>query len=120
MTFSRATDVAPESAWLKSSYSGAEGNACVEIAALFPEHAWHKSSYSDGAGNNCVEVAAPIAERMWKKSSYSGPHGGTCVEVAALTARVGVRDSKDRQGPALVVPSAVWSSFVGMVRALDQ
>ncbi|MER7047384.1 DUF397 domain-containing protein [Streptomyces jumonjinensis] len=60
------------------------------------------------------------AEHIWKKSSYSDSHGGSCVEVAALTARVGIRDSKDRLGPALVVPSAAWSSFVGMVRALDQ
>ncbi|MFI5620478.1 DUF397 domain-containing protein [Streptomyces sp. NPDC051567] len=29
-----ATEVAPEAAWFKSSYSGAEGNACVEAADL--------------------------------------------------------------------------------------
>ncbi|MER5482544.1 DUF397 domain-containing protein [Streptomyces sp. NPDC002812] len=29
-----ATAVAPEAAWFKSSYSGAEGNACVETAYL--------------------------------------------------------------------------------------
>lgn len=38
-------------AWFKSSYSDAEGNACVEVA-------WRKSSYSDTEGNQCVEVAA--------------------------------------------------------------
>ncbi|MQS39805.1 DUF397 domain-containing protein [Streptomyces katsurahamanus] len=104
--------MAPESAWFKSSYSDSQGGACVEIAALFPEHAWHKSSYSDGAGNNCVEVAAPIAEHMWKKSSYSDSQGGSCVEVAALPARVGIRDSKDKQGPALLVPTPAWRDFV--------
>ncbi|MFI1870006.1 DUF397 domain-containing protein [Streptomyces jumonjinensis] len=112
MTFSRAIDVAPESAWFKSSYSsGAEGN-CVEVAALFPEHAWHKSSYSDGAGNDCVEVAAPVAGGVWAKSSYSNATGGNCVEVAALTPRVGIRDSKNKQGPALLVPTPAWRDFV--------
>lgn len=29
-----ALTLAPERAWTKSSYSGAEGNACLEIASL--------------------------------------------------------------------------------------
>ena len=36
--------------WRKSSYSGASGNACVEVAT------WRKSSHSDASGNACVEV----------------------------------------------------------------
>lgn len=36
--------------WVKSSYSDAAGNNCVEVA-------WRKSTYSDNAGGNCVEVA---------------------------------------------------------------
>ena len=38
------------------------------------------------------------------------------MEIADLTSQVGVRDSKDKTGPALVVPAAAWSSFVGMVK----
>ncbi|MFF8789195.1 DUF397 domain-containing protein [Streptomyces sp. NPDC015125] len=56
-------------------------------------------------------------ESAWFKSSYSNDTGGACVEVADLTAQVGIRDSKDKSGPALVVPAAAWSSFVGLVRS---
>ncbi|MFK0253157.1 DUF397 domain-containing protein [Streptomyces sp. NPDC090445] len=37
-------------AWVKSSYSTADGPDCVEVA-------WTKSSYSPSSSNECVEVA---------------------------------------------------------------
>ncbi|MFJ1562630.1 DUF397 domain-containing protein [Streptomyces erythrochromogenes] len=37
-------------AWVKSSYSTADGPDCVEVA-------WTKSSYSTNDGPDCVEVA---------------------------------------------------------------
>ncbi len=48
----------------------------------------------------------------WFKSSYSGTEGGDCVEVAVLPSAVHVRDSKDKDGPALVVTPEAWSAFV--------
>jgi hypothetical protein len=49
---------------------------------------------------------------VWRKSSRSGNGGSTCVEVATnLPGVVGVRDSKDRQGPVLTFPPAAWSAF---------
>ncbi|GGZ45081.1 hypothetical protein GCM10010387_44480 [Streptomyces inusitatus] len=62
-------------------------------------------------------VLQEVPESAWFKSSYSGDTGNNCVEVAALAGRVGVRDSKVRSGPALVVPSAAWSSFVAFASA---
>ncbi|MEU6406781.1 DUF397 domain-containing protein [Streptomyces sp. NPDC046985] len=59
-----------------------------------PEDAWYKSSYSDGTGNNCIEAAD-------------------------LTTRVGVRDSKDKQRPALLFPRGAWGAFVQSVSAGD-
>ncbi|MFI1400512.1 DUF397 domain-containing protein [Streptomyces sp. NPDC020681] len=56
-------------------------------------------------------------ESAWFKSSYSDSQGGSCVEVAAVTGNVGVRDSKDKQGPAFVVSSSAWSSFVELARS---
>jgi hypothetical protein len=54
----------------------------------------------------------------WRKSSFSGGNGGGCVEVARnLHGIVAVRDSKDRQGPALVFTSAEWLAFLDGVRA---
>jgi hypothetical protein len=49
----------------------------------------------------------------WRKSSRSGGNGGNCVEVADnLPNVVGVRDSKDPAGPALVFSPAAWRAFV--------
>ncbi|ABP55446.1 protein of unknown function DUF397 [Salinispora tropica CNB-440] len=46
----------------------------------------------------------------WRKS---GNNGGSCVEVADnLPGVVGVRDSKDPTGPALVFGPAAWRAFV--------
>lgn len=49
----------------------------------------------------------------WRTSSRSSGNGGDCVEVADnLPGVVGVRDSKDRQGPALTFTPASWAAFV--------
>ncbi|MFY1595133.1 DUF397 domain-containing protein [Micromonospora sp. WMMD737] len=49
----------------------------------------------------------------WRKSSRSSTNGGTCVEVADnLPGVVGVRDSKDPAGPALVFTPTAWRAFV--------
>jgi hypothetical protein len=54
----------------------------------------------------------------WRKSSFSGSNGGGCVEVARnLLGIVAVRDSKDREGPALVFTPGEWRAFLDGVRA---
>ncbi|MEU7922571.1 DUF397 domain-containing protein [Micromonospora zamorensis] len=56
----------------------------------------------------------------WRKSTRSSGNGGDCVEVADnLPGIVGVRDSKDPAGPALVFGSVAWRVFVGMAKAHD-
>ncbi|MCM1020486.1 DUF397 domain-containing protein, partial [Micromonospora sp. XM-20-01] len=46
---------------------------------------------------------------IWRKSTRSSGNGGDCVEVADnLPGVVGVRDSKDRQGPALTFTPSSW------------
>jgi hypothetical protein len=53
---------------------------------------------------------------QWRKSSRSSGNGGNCVEVADnLSGVVGVRDSKDPTGPALVFEPAAWRAFVAQV-----
>ena len=102
--------------WRKSSYSSANGGACVEVAALNGV-TWRKSSYSSGNGGACVEVAA-LSGVTWRKSSYSSANGGNCVEVAAGgPGVVAVRDSKDPDGPALVFTAAEWRSFTAQLRS---
>ncbi|MEV2224023.1 DUF397 domain-containing protein [Nocardia vinacea] len=47
----------------------------------------------------------------WFKSSHSGAHSN-CAEVTFLpNNHVGVRDSKNLSGPALVFTPAEWSAF---------
>jgi hypothetical protein len=52
----------------------------------------------------------------WKKSRHSG-NGGNCVEVGLAPGLVSVRDTKDREGGTLTVPTAAWSAFLTGVKA---
>ncbi|MEV4466054.1 DUF397 domain-containing protein [Micromonospora echinofusca] len=53
---------------------------------------------------------------QWRKSTKSGNNGGACVEVAdTLPGVVGVRDSKDPTGPALIFTPLAWRAFVARV-----
>ncbi|MEV8527526.1 DUF397 domain-containing protein [Streptomyces sp. NPDC052000] len=73
--------------WHKSSYSGASGGDCLEVAR------WRKSTHSDASGGNCLEVADDNTEF------------------------VPVRDSKAvPDGPALVFRAAAWSAFVADIK----
>ncbi|MFC9246040.1 DUF397 domain-containing protein [Streptomyces sp. NPDC057136] len=69
---------------------------------------WFKSSYSGDEGGACLEVAYD-----WHKSSYSGSEGGACVEIAAHPTAIHVRDSKNPDGPTLTVAPTTWSAFAG-------
>jgi hypothetical protein len=62
----------------------------------------------------CAQQAQP--DSHWVKSSLSFANGD-CVEVASLPdGQVGVRDSKDTEGPVLRFTPAEWKAFVGGVR----
>ncbi len=53
---------------------------------------------------------------QWSKSSYSSANGA-CVEVAKnLPGVVAVRDSKDPDGPRLLISSDGWRTFVSSVK----
>ncbi|MFE0252569.1 DUF397 domain-containing protein [Streptomyces sp. NPDC059010] len=47
----------------------------------------------------------------WYKSSYSAGDQGECLEVATTPDTVRVRDSKDKQGPQLVLSPSAWADF---------
>jgi hypothetical protein len=51
----------------------------------------------------------------WRRSSRS-TSGENCVEVAFLTPRVGVRDSKDPDGPQLIFGTTAWSTFIRQLK----
>ncbi|MFC0863692.1 DUF397 domain-containing protein [Sphaerimonospora cavernae] len=60
-------------------------------------------------------LAADFSGAAWWKSSRSA-NNCACVEVALIAdGKVGVRDSKDPDGPALVFTPAEWDAFLGGV-----
>jgi len=53
----------------------------------------------------------------WRTSTYSA-QSGDCVEVAdTLRGAVAVRDSKDPDGPALVLAPAAWRALGRRIKA---
>jgi hypothetical protein len=57
----------------------------------------------------------------WRKSRWSGDHGGACVEVAGFPDAVGVRDSKDPEGPGLMITHQAFRALVQELGAgIDQ
>lgn len=58
-----------------------------------------------------------ISQAAWRKSSRSAGTGQNCVEVATnLPGIVAIRDSKDQDGPRLIVSPATWRAFVADLR----
>jgi hypothetical protein len=53
---------------------------------------------------------------VWRKSSRSGTQQGACVEVADMARNIAVRDSKNPDGPLLIVHSDDWRSFIRRVK----
>ncbi|MFE9106436.1 DUF397 domain-containing protein [Actinomadura geliboluensis] len=54
----------------------------------------------------------PLENLNWRKSTHSGPNGGNCVELAAVTGAIAVRDSKDPDGPVLLLTRAALRTAV--------
>ena len=52
----------------------------------------------------------------WRKSSHSGGNGGECVELASAPGVVAVRDSKDPDGPKLLVGSEEFAALVASLK----
>jgi hypothetical protein len=55
-----------------------------------------------------------VVSSRWHRSTRCG--SDACVEVATVDRIVGVRDSRDRQGPVLVFRFDEWTAFLAGVR----
>jgi hypothetical protein len=97
--------------WRTSSYSGGNGSECVQVASV---PTWRKSSFSGGNSSACVEIAQVPA---WRKSSFSTGNGSECVEVRDAGLAVAVRDSKDPDGPSLLVSPAAWADLTTRIKS---
>jgi hypothetical protein len=59
-----------------------------------------------------------LTRAEWRKSTRSGSNGGNCVEVARnLPGVVAVRDSKNPDGPVLIVSTDEWAGFITRLRS---
>jgi hypothetical protein len=57
-----------------------------------------------------------LGTAAWRKSSYSG-QTGDCVEVAdTLQGVMAVRDSKDPDGPELVIAPFAWRALASRIK----
>jgi hypothetical protein len=53
----------------------------------------------------------------WRKSSYSGAAGSTgCLEAAHEPGRILIRDTTNRVGYTLPVPTQAWRQFITRVK----
>ncbi|GAA0846092.1 DUF397 domain-containing protein [Streptosporangium amethystogenes subsp. fukuiense] len=61
-----------------------------------------------------------LSAAIWRKSSRSSDNGGQCVEVAAnLPEVIAVRDSKDPDGPKLLLTPTGWATFIHGIKTGD-
>ncbi|MBT2207425.1 DUF397 domain-containing protein [Actinomadura sp. NEAU-AAG7] len=59
-----------------------------------------------------------VKEVVWRKSSRSTNNGGACVEVASAPTHIAVRDSKDPQGPHLILRRADFRELADAIKNL--
>lgn len=65
-------------------------------------------------------MSTDLSGAVWRKSTRSSGNGA-CVEVAGnMPEVVAVRDSKDPDGPVLVVGAAAWTAFASHVTKARQ
>jgi hypothetical protein len=57
-----------------------------------------------------------LTSAIWRKSSYTTSNGGNCVELASVPGTVAVRDSKDPDGPVLVVDRRAFAEFLTHIK----
>jgi hypothetical protein len=58
-----------------------------------------------------------LSRAQWRKASRSNSNGGACVEAASLPGVVAVRDSKDPDGPVLIISRDEWVGFITGLRS---
>jgi hypothetical protein len=57
-----------------------------------------------------------LSRATWRKSARSSGNGGACIEITNLGTAVGVRDSKNPDGPKLTFPPRAWDDFIDRTR----
>ncbi|XVQ12475.1 DUF397 domain-containing protein [Spirillospora sp. CA-255316] len=58
-----------------------------------------------------------MSKAEWRKSTRSGAHGGECVELASAPGIVAIRDSKDPDGPKLLITQPDFQRLTKTIKA---
>ncbi|MFI0367411.1 DUF397 domain-containing protein [Actinomadura sp. 1N219] len=59
-----------------------------------------------------------MSKLVWRKASRSTAEGDNCVEVAGSPNTVAVRDSKDPDGPRLIISTSDFQHFTNILKNL--
>ncbi|MFC4052511.1 DUF397 domain-containing protein [Actinomadura syzygii] len=59
-----------------------------------------------------------LSNVMWRKASRSTENGGDCVELGAMNDSVAIRDSKNPEGPKLIVSRNDFRHFAESLKGL--
>jgi hypothetical protein len=66
-----------------------------------------------------MSLHADLSKARWRKASRSSASGSDCVEVAGLPGLIAVRDSKDPDGPKLLLDRSAFRALVGQTTKHD-
>ncbi|TDE26347.1 DUF397 domain-containing protein [Actinomadura sp. 6K520] len=57
-----------------------------------------------------------LSKAVWRKASRSTAEGDNCVEVALISQTVALRDSKDPDGPKLIISHSDFRNFASALQ----
>ncbi|RKS79034.1 uncharacterized protein DUF397 [Actinomadura pelletieri DSM 43383] len=57
-----------------------------------------------------------MSNTVWRKATKSGENGGACVEVANTPQAIAFRDSKDPNGPELVIERKDFQCLIEVLK----
>ncbi|WP_019629772.1 DUF397 domain-containing protein [Actinomadura atramentaria] len=59
-----------------------------------------------------------LTDATWRKATRSSEKGDDCVEVANAPGTVAIRDSKNPDGPKLLIPRPAYTNFTTAIKNL--
>lgn len=60
-----------------------------------------------------------LNKAVWRKASRSTAEGDNCIEVAMASQMVALRDSKDPNGPMLIIGHTEFRQFTSVLKSLS-
>ncbi len=61
-------------------------------------------------------ASADLSAATWRKSTRSSGGGSNCVEIASLPGLIAIRDSKNPEGPALILTRTAFRELANGIK----